>query len=199
MDTLPQVFATGWASGVNAYATVLLLGIMQRLGVGGVPDGLGRTEVLAAAAVLFTVEFVVDKVPYLDSTWDAIHTAIRPTVGTVLGVMIAGDSTDMSELLGGSTGGGTALATHVVKAGFRLAVNLSPEPVTNFLVSTAEDITVVVMVVLSLATPWLAAALALILLVIGLWVVFVVARYGRKLLRWRRHAASSRPPDAPSL
>lgn len=199
MDTLPQVFATGWASGVNAYATVLLLGIMQRLGVGGVPDGLGRTEVLAAAAVLFTVEFVVDKVPYLDSTWDAIHTAIRPTVGTVLGVMIAGDSTDMSELLGGSTGGGTALATHVVKAGFRLAVNLSPEPVTNFLVSTAEDITVVVMVVLSLATPWLAAALALILLVIGLWVVFVMARYGRKLLRWRHHAASSRPPDAPSM
>jgi hypothetical protein len=196
MDTLPQVFATGWASGVNAYATVLLLGIMQRLGVAGVPDGLGRVEVLAIAAVLFTVELVVDKVPYLDSSWDVVHTAIRPTVGTVLGVMIAGDSTDISELLGGSTGGSTALATHAVKAGFRLAVNVSPEPVTNFLVSTAEDITVVVMVVLSLATPWLAAALAAILLVIGLWVVFVLARYGRRFVRWRR-SRSSRPLDAP--
>src|SRR5688500_14518837 len=92
MDTLPTVCATGWASGVNAYATVLLLGIMQRLGVAGVPDGLGRVEVLAIAAVLFTVELVVDKVPYLDSSWDVVHTAIRPTVGTVLGVMIAGDS-----------------------------------------------------------------------------------------------------------
>ncbi len=196
MDTLPQVFATGWASGVNAYATVLLLGIMQRLGVAGVPDGLGRTEVLAVAAVLFAVELVVDKVPYVDSAWDVVHTAIRPAVGTVLGVLIAGDSTDMSELLGGSTGGGTALATHAVKAGFRLAVNLSPEPVTNFLVSTAEDITVIVMVVLSLATPWVAAALAAILLVIGLWVVFVLARYGRRLMHWRQRR-SPRPLDLP--
>lgn len=189
METLPQVFSTGWASGVNAYATVLLLGVMQRLGVGGIPEGLGRTEVIAIAAVLFSVEVVVDKIPYVDTTWDTVHTAIRPTIGAVLGAMIAADSTDLNGVLGASTGGGTALATHAVKAGFRAAVNLSPEPFTNIIVSTVEDVSVFLMVALSLVSPWVAAVLAAILLLTGLWVVVIGVRYLRRALRWLR-----RPP-----
>jgi hypothetical protein len=193
METLPQIFSTGWASGVNAYATVFLLGLLQRLGVGHVPDELGRTEVLAGAGALLLVELVVDKIPYLDSGWDALHTAIRPTIGAVLGALMASDSANMSELLGGSTGGGTALATHAIKAGFRLAINVSPEPFSNFIVSTAEDITVVIMVVLSVTTPSVAAALALLLLIVGLCVVVVVGVYGRRLWRWRRRHAAPGP------
>lgn len=193
METLPQIFSTGWASGVNAYATVLVLGLLQRLGVGAVPEALGRPEVLAVASVLFAIELVVDKIPYLDSGWDAVHTVVRPTIGTVLGVLISSDSGNISELLGGSTGGGTALATHAIKAGFRLAINVSPEPFSNFIVSTAEDITVVIMVLLSATTPGVAAALALLLLIVGLCVVGVAGVYGRRLWRWRRRHAANGP------
>ncbi len=77
MDALPLVVSGGWAAGVNAYATVLLLGVFGRLGLGDVPDGLERTEVMIAAGVLFAVEFVADKIPYVDNVWDAIHTAVR--------------------------------------------------------------------------------------------------------------------------
>lgn len=83
------------------------------------------------------MEFVMDKIPYVDSTWDAVHTAVRPTIGAVLGVLITSENSNLGELAGGSTGGGTALLAHTVKAGFRLGVNLSPEPVSNFLVSVA--------------------------------------------------------------
>src|SRR3954471_16193713 len=109
METLPQIFSTGWASGVNAYATVFALGLLQTMGVSQVPEALGRPEVLAVSGVLFLIELVVDKIPYLDSGWDAVHTAIRPAIGTVLGVLISSDSGSVNELLGGSTGGGTAL------------------------------------------------------------------------------------------
>jgi hypothetical protein len=193
METLPQIFSTGWASGVNAYATVFILGLLQTMGVNQVPEALGRPEVLAVAGVLFVVEFVVDKIPYLDSGWDAVHTAIRPTIGTVLGVLISADSGSVSELLGGSTGGGTALLTHAVKAGFRLTVNVSPEPVSNFIVSSAEDITVLIMVVLSLTSPWFAAVLAAILLVVGLLVVGVAGVYARRFRRWRHRDRASPP------
>jgi hypothetical protein len=193
MEALPQIFSTGWASGVNAYATVFLLGLLQRLGVGQVPAELGRTEVLAGAGALLLVELVVDKVPYLDSGWDAVHTAIRPSIGAVLGALMTSDSANMSELLGGSAGGGTALATHAVKAGFRLAINVSPEPFSNFIVSTAEDITVVIMVLLSVTTPGIAAVLALILLIVGLCVVGVAGVYSRRLWRWRRRHTASGP------
>jgi hypothetical protein len=193
MDTLPQIFSTGWASGVNAYATVFVLGLLQRIGVGHVPDELGRPEVIGVAGLLLAVELVVDKVPYLDSGWDAIHTAVRPTVGTVLGVLMASDSSNVSELLGGSTGGGTALLTHAVKAGFRLAVNISPEPFSNFIVSTAEDIAVVMMVLMSVSTPWFAAAVALLLLIVGLCVVGMAVIYARRFWRWRRPRSTFQP------
>jgi hypothetical protein len=80
MEALPLVISGGWAAGVNAYATVLLLGIFGRLGLGEVPDGLERPEVMIAAGTLYAVEFVTDKIPYVDHVWDSIHTAIRPTI-----------------------------------------------------------------------------------------------------------------------
>ena len=88
------------------------------------------------------MEFVADKIPYIDSTWDAISTAIRPTVGAVIGVLLAGDATSLDQAVLGVVGGGTALLSHLVKAGSRLAINSSPEPVTNIGASLAEDVTV---------------------------------------------------------
>ena len=126
------MFSSGWASGVNAYLVVLVLGIADRVGdFADIPDALGRWEVLAVAAFMYVMEFVADKIPYVDSTWDVISTAIRPTVGAIVGVLIAGDADSLSQAAGAVVGGGTALASHAVKAGSRLAVNSSPEPVTN--------------------------------------------------------------------
>lgn len=186
-ELLPLVFASGWASGVNAYATVLLLGLLGRFaGVDAVPAGLERTDVLAAAAALYAVEFVADKVPYLDSTWDAVHTAIRPTVGAVIGLLVAGDADSLETAVLASTGGVTALVSHLVKAGLRLAVNTSPEPASNIGVSLVEDFSVAGLIAVAVAAPWVAAGIAAALLLVGLTLVVLLASRIRRGLRRRR-------------
>jgi len=186
-ELLPLVFTSGWASGVNAYATVLLLGLLGRCaGVDAVPAGLERTDVLVAAAVLYAVEFVADKVPVVDSTWDAVHTAIRPTVGAVIGLLVAGDADSLETAVLASTGGITALVSHLVKSGLRLAVNTSPEPASNIGVSLAEDVSVAGVIAVAVAAPWVAAGIAATLLVTGVVLVGVLAARIRRGLRRRR-------------
>ncbi|WP_040737259.1 DUF4126 domain-containing protein, partial [Nocardia tenerifensis] len=130
MSALPLIFTAGWASGVNAYAVVLLLGLFGRTGLSdSVPDALQRTDVLIAAAVLFLIEAVADKIPYLDSFWDALHTVVRPVAGAVVAALLAGQEGSLPELAAGAVGGASALASHLVKAGTRMAINTSPEPV----------------------------------------------------------------------
>jgi len=186
-ELLPLVFTSGWASGVNAYATVLLLGLLGRFaGVDAVPSGLERTDVLIAAAVLYALEFVTDKIPYVDTTWDTVHTVIRPTVGTVIALLVAGDATTLDQAVLGATGGVTALVSHLVKAGLRLAVNTSPEPASNIAVSVAEDGAVAGVVALALAAPEVAAVVAALLLLAGIALVVVLARRIRRAReKWR--------------
>ena len=188
---LPLVFTSGWASGVNAYATVLLLGLLGRFaGLDAVPGGLERTDVLVAAGVLYAMEFVADKVPYIDSTWDAVHTVIRPTVGAAIGLLVAGDATSLDGAVLAATGGGTALVSHLVKAGLRLAVNTSPEPASNIVVSVGEDLSVAGVIALLLASPWVAAGIAAVLLVVGLVLVILLASRIRRALARRRSRRS---------
>ncbi|MEZ5092348.1 DUF4126 domain-containing protein [Nocardioides sp.] len=185
METLPLVFSSGWASGVNAYLVVLVLGISDRLhDTPEIPDALGRWDVLAAATFLYAMEFVADKIPYIDSTWDAISTAIRPTAGAVIGVLMAGDAPTLQAAVLGVVGGGTALLSHLVKSGTRLAVNSSPEPASNVAVSVGEDLTVLALVWFAIDHPRAAAAIAAVLLVLGLVLVYVVGRTVRR--GWRR-------------
>ena len=191
-ELLPLVFTSGWASGVNAYATVLLLGLLGRFaGVDAVPSGLERTDVLIAAAVLYALEFVTDKIPYVDTTWDTVHTVIRPTVGTVIALLVAGDATTLDQAVLGATGGVTALVSHLVKAGLRLAVNTSPEPVSNIGLSVAEDVVVLGVVWFAIEHPVAAACIAAGLLAIGLVVLYLAARLVRR--GWRRWRARRRP------
>ena len=185
MDSLALVFSNGWASGVNAYLVVLVLGLADRIGgFAQIPDVLGRTDVLAAAALLYALEFVADKIPYLDSTWDAVSTAIRPTVGAVIGVLLAGEADSLDAAVAGVVGGGAALASHLVKMGGRLAINASPEPVTNVTASLAEDVTVLGVVWFAIEHPEAAAVIAGLLLVAGAAVVWWLLRLVR---RGRRH------------
>jgi len=173
------IFSTGWTSGINSYATVLVLCLLARAGVGEVPDGYDANWVLYASAAMFVVEFVTDKVPYLDSAWDSVHTVVRPLIGAVVGFSFAGQNgvDGIEEALGGGIAGITALASHGVKAGLRLGVNTSPEPASNAFVSLAEDGVVAAMVVLAVQHPEIAALIAAICLITG-WVLL--------LLLWRR-------------
>ena len=185
MESLPLVFSSGWASGVNAYLVVLVLGIADRVGgLSQVPDVLGRWDVLTVAFFLYAMEFVADKIPYLDSTWDVVSTAIRPTVGAVIGVLIAGDADTLGQAVAGVVGGGTALLSHAVKAGSRLAINSSPEPVTNVTASVVEDFAVLGVVWFAIENPRAAAAIAAVLLAGGLVLLYLVGRLVRR--GWRR-------------
>lgn len=196
MEVLPWVFSSGWASGINGYAVVLLLGLAGRFaGAEDVPPALQRTDVLAVAAVLLLVDLVADKIPYLDSGWDAVHTAIRPVIGAVVGALLAGESGSLVQIAAGATGGITALVSHLVKSGLRAAVNTSPEPASNFVVSTTEDLTVAGIVTLSLLHPVAAAVVAGVLLVVGVCLVALLwATIKKGLRRARRRRAAEVPP-----
>ena len=130
-EAIPIVISAGWSAGVNAYMTVFLLGLFGRLGLGDVPDGLEDTWVMVAAGGLYAVEFVTDKIPYVDHLWDSVHTVIRPTIAAALGVLLNGDATGLEDALAAVGSSTTALASHGVKAGLRMAVNLSPDPVDD--------------------------------------------------------------------
>ncbi|MFG2674015.1 DUF4126 domain-containing protein [Streptomyces sp. NPDC048445] len=204
MSVLPLVFTSGWASGINAYAVVLLLGIFGATGVSDeVPASLQRTDVLVVAGVLFLCELVADKIPYVDSVWDTAHTVIRPASGAVVAALLAGGDGSLPELAAGAVGGSTALVSHLVKAGTRMAVNTSPEPFSNIAMSTVEDLGVAGVVTFAIFHPWIAATVAGTLLVLGLVVLAFLASRIRRFLRRRAQrreekrltAVPSRWPD----
>ncbi|HET6360226.1 DUF4126 domain-containing protein [Streptomyces sp. NPDC002659] len=187
MSVLPLVFTSGWASGINSYAVVLLLGVFGATGLTDeVPASLQRTDVLIVAGVLFLCEAVADKIPYVDSIWDSVHTVVRPVAGAVVAALLAGESGSLPELAAGAVGGSTALMSHLVKAGSRMAINTSPEPFSNIAVSTAEDLGVAGIITFAIFHPVAAAVIAGTLLALGVvTVVFLASRIRRF---WRRRA-----------
>jgi Domain of unknown function (DUF4126) len=197
VDLVPTLFSTGWASGVNAYATVALLGILGRAGVGETPEPLQSDPAIALSLVMFAIEFVTDKVPYLDNLWDGVHTVVRPAVGSAIGALFGTDAdlTGVEEVLAAGGTGTTALASHAVKAGLRLGINTSPEPVTNIVTSLAEDGLVALVTVFALEEPVLAAVIAGALLTIGAGLALLIARRIRaglgRVLEWGERR---RPP-----
>ena len=199
MESLALAFSSGWASGINSYLVVLVLGLADRLGsFEEIPDVLARWDVLAVAALMYVFEFVADKIPYVDSAWDVISTLIRPVVGGAVGVLIAGDSGSISELLGGSVGGASALAAHSVKTGTRMAVNTVPEPFSNIGISIGEDVAVLAVVAFAIEHPYAAASIAALLLLAGLlllWLAWRTVRRGwARFGAWREGRAAARVP-----
>lgn len=199
MSAVPLIFSSGWASGINSYAVVLLLGLLGRYAhMPAVPPTLERTDVLAVCAVLFLGQFVVGKIPYVDSGWDAIHTAVRPLMGAAIGALMAGHAHTLPAAAAAAIGGGTALATHLVKTGVRIGVNVSPEPVSNIVASLAEDLGVAGIVVLALLHPLVAALIAAALLVVGVVAVIMLAKRIRRAWRRRRERRRERLTGQPS-
>ena len=191
------IAASGWASGLNLYGTALLLGLIGRFGWAETPTALQQTWVLAVLAVLYAIEFGVDKVPWADSAWDSVHTVIRPIGGGVLAAMLAHTS-GSPEVPAALVGGGFALTAHGAKASTRAAVNVSPEPVSNIALSLTEDGVVVGMVALALSHPLVAGVIAVVLAITSVAVTWVLYRMVRRLrARWReRRAARTAAPEA---
>ena len=197
MDLAAHVISAGWASGVNAYLTVAMLSLLGRSGAVEVPDQLESDPILYGSLALFAIEFVADKVPYVDNLWDAGQTLFRPAIGGALGVAFAGEAgvDQLDEVLSGGTAGGTALASHAVKAGLRLGINASPEPVSNIIASVTEDGLVAAIVAFSLEQPELAAAIALLLLAGGITLVVLIwTRIRRTLIRMMKRPGDRAPP-----
>lgn len=190
MDTLPLSIANGWASGISAYGVLLIAGLLGRLGYADTPDALQRTDVMVFVGVLLALEFVADKIPYVDSIWDSIHTIIRPTIAAILGALIAGHAGDLQQAVDASSSGIVALLSHLTKGSLRLAINTSPEPVTNIGTSLAEDGTVIGITLLAWKYPWAAASIALVLLVLGMLLAyFLLSRIRRGWVRLRERRA----------
>ena len=181
--------ASAWSAGISMYGVAALLGIAGRFGWAETPEVLQHWWAIVLAGALFAVEYVVDKIPVVDSVWDAVHTVLRPAAGAALAVTADGASVSDVALL--FSGGGLALSAHSAKASLRLLVNLSPEPFSNAIVSTAEDGLVAGLMALALAYPEVALVLTLVLAVSATIFAIVAFRIARRIARRVRRG----PPD----
>ena len=191
-SAIPLAFTASWAAGINPYLLVLMMGLLGRFAGWDVPPGLERVDVLVIFAVLVVVDTIADKVMYVDSAWDAVNTVIRPIAGAVVAALIAAPSVDIPTVAIAAGGGAVALVTHLAKATTRLAVNTSPEPASNVVVSVGEDIAVAGVVVVAVVNPWVAAGIALVLLVAASVVALILIRTGRSVFRWRAQRSGGR-------
>ena len=170
-----MAFASGWASGINAYATVLILGLIGRFAhEPSVPAGFERTDVLIVMGVLAALDLTADKIPYLDSVWDTLSTVIRPVAGALIGALLGGTQGGMPTITLAAVGGATALASHLTKTGIRMAINTSPEPASNILASLGNDVSVASITSLAVLHPDIAAVCAGTMLVLGVLMVALV-------------------------
>jgi hypothetical protein len=199
IETLGFALGTSFASGLNLYATVAAAGLFQRLGIVQLPDSLqvlANPFVLGVAIVLFVVEFIADKIPYVDSAWDAVHTFIRPPAAAVLAYSAFGQIPEEWKVGASLLAGGVALTSHGAKATSRAAANTSPEPVSNWVLSIFEDGLVVFLVWLAAEHPILTAGIVVLLVIIAVFIIWKLFRYlkviGERIRRWR--AGPATPP-----
>lgn len=191
IDTLGLALGAAWTSGINLYATVAVLGLLQRYElVSHLPGGLdvlANPWVIGVAVTLYVVEFFADKIPYVDTAWDAVHTFIRVPAGAVLALAATADLHPAVRVVALLVGGGLALSTHGTKATARAAANASPEPFTNWALSLAEDVIAVGGVVLAVASPMVILGVILIFVVVAAWLLpKIVRRLARLVARARK-------------
>ncbi len=199
------VIATGmgvaWASGINLYATIAVLGVMGATGSMELPPELRVLQsegVIAAALVMYFVEFFADKVPGLDTSWDAVHTFIRIPAGAILAAQAVGEVSQEAQIVAFLLGGAVAGSAHATKAGARLAINTSPEPVSNWTASVLEDIAAVTGLWVAFNHPWVMAGFVVAFFLFALWFVprvwrLLVAMMG-KVAGWFGGGREVAPP-----
>lgn len=184
-------------AGWRLYLSIFATGLAMRLGAIPLPEHLQSLDVLAnpwvmgIAAVAALAEFFADKVMWLDSAWDAVHTFVRPIGGALLALAIVDPSDPATQVVAFLLGGGAALTAHAGKAGARGVVNASPEPVSNIAVSTAEDVVTAGLLYTAYEYPYVAGGIALVLLALTVWLLIVARRVIRRIF------GSEKQPDPP--
>ena len=190
IETLGFALGTSFASGLNLYLTVAAAGIFQRLGLIQLPESLqilSHPLVLGVAITLFVVEFIADKIPYVDSAWDALHTFIRPPAAAVLSYSAFGNVSEEWKLGAALLAGSVALTSHGAKATTRAAANTSPEPVSNWALSILEDGMAVFLVWMAAEHPLLTAVIVLVLVIVAVLLIRKLWRFvGYLITRLRR-------------
>lgn len=193
MESVGILVGSGWASGINLYLVTLLLGVAVRLGWSDVPEVFGRTDVMIIAGFLFAIEFVADKIPYVDNFWDAAHTVIRPLGAGVIGAVVAGYSPSIGAAIGAAVAAALALDAHAAKASTRLVINTSPEPVSNVAVSVFEDVSVTGLIILAVKYPIVAVVVVAVLAVGATALTVWLWKMARRAIRRVQAAFGSDP------
>jgi len=186
MNILSVLVGVSLASGLSVYATVLAMGVLQRIGIIHLPANLevvSAWPVMIAAALLYAIEFVVDKIPLLDTVWDGIHTIIRPAAGAILAYSVVGHVEPQVQLLAALLGGSLAFASHAAKASARAAVQVSPEPVSNWILSAVEDGIVFVLVWLVGSHPRIGFIVAATLAILAVYIAWKLSHFFRRVFR----------------
>jgi hypothetical protein len=205
METLDQIsglialsMGLAWASGINLYAALLTLGVLANTGNIVLPEQLqvvASPLVMVAAGIMYTLEFFADKVPGVDTGWDALQSFVRIPAGAMLAAGAVGDIGPAAELAAAILGGGMAAATHATKAGSRVMINTSPEPVSNWTASIGEDLAVIGGVWAALNHPYVFLALLVLFVLLMVWLLPRLWR-GVKAVFLRLAALFSRKPPA---
>jgi hypothetical protein len=186
IQILGLAFGTAWTSGINLYATVAALGLLQHYKLAHLPGGLDVLDnpiIIGVALFLYLVEFFADKIPYVDTVWDAVHTFIRVPAGAVIAATATADINPTVQIIALLLGGGLALSTHGTKATLRAGANLSPEPVTNWSLSVLEDVVAIGAVALAAFSPVAVLALIFVFLLVLVWILPKVWRRIRRMLK----------------
>jgi hypothetical protein len=186
IETLGLVLGAGFSSGLNLYATVATLGLLERFGVIHLPPALhalAHPAVLGIAVVLYLVEFFADKIPYVDTAWDAIHTFIRPPAAAFLAYSAAGAASTEWRWAAALLAGGVALTSHGTKASARAAVNTTPEPLSNWALSFGEDVLAVWLTWMATAHPVATTVVVVALVALSAFLLFHLFRFARRALQ----------------
>ncbi len=184
MEFLGILMGSSWAAGVNLYLTAAALGIAHRMEwieLPGKMESLSHPLVIAAALLIFAVEFFADKVPFVDSAWDSVHTFIRPAGGMVLGYLAMTDAGPALQYPIALLTGAIAMDSHLVKATSRAAINTSPEPVSNIIASTTEDISVLGAIYLIINHPVVVTILVILFIIFSVWFLKKMFRFLKKV------------------
>jgi hypothetical protein len=186
LQTLGFLLGTSFASGLNLYATVAALGLLQRYNLIDLPPALqvlSHPIVLALAIALYVIEFVADKIPYVDNIWDVIHTFVRPPAAAILAYAAVGHVPEGWRVAAALLAGSVALTSHGTKASARLAVNASPEPVSNSVVSLGEDGIALLLTWLAGTHPLLTFAIVLVLVTLSAYMIYKLFGLARRALQ----------------
>jgi len=183
-STLSLALGTAWTSGINLYATVSVLGLLQKFGSVKLPGGLDVLDnwaIIGVAGGLYLVEFFADKIPYVDSVWDVVHTFIRVPAGAIVAYAAVSDMDPGISIPAALVGGTLAFSSHGTKAAARIGANLSPEPVSNWLLSLFEDVLAIGGVLLAVFAPVAIAAVLIVFIIFFFWFFQKIARAIKRL------------------